>query len=70
MNVYGPDGARIAERWIDRVGVDNGHNRRALLGDMAALAAAASGAPVPPATLPDQVRALKNICLPGSVNFS
>lgn len=70
MDVYGPDGARIAERWIDRVGVDNGHNRRALLGDMAALAAAASGAPVPPATLPDQVRALKNSCLPGSVNFS
>ena len=69
MDVYGPDGARIAERWIDRVGVDNGHNRRALLGDMAALAAAASGAPVPPAALPDLVRALKISCLPGSVKF-
>ncbi|KAK9917087.1 hypothetical protein WJX75_000778 [Coccomyxa subellipsoidea] len=64
VDVYGPDGARIAERWIDRVGVDNGHNRRALLGDMAALAAAASGAPVPPAALPDLAPAAAPAGLP------
>lgn len=69
VDVYGPDAARIAENWIDRVGVDSGHNRRALLGDVAALAAAASGAPVPQAMLPDQVRALKTPVFQGQSTF-
>ncbi|CAL8464733.1 g4268 [Coccomyxa elongata] len=59
VDVYGPDGMRLEQRWVSKLGSGSSHNRRALLDQAEApmAAAAAVGAPTPLSAAFDQAPA-------------